>query len=74
MKFLTMQFNYKYVPYHACTVITKGWCEVRCFLKGVRKAFTQLQTVCFYKVILHLFTTDNSITIQYNSHHIKSVR
>lgn len=62
--FMFIQFNYKYVPYHACTMVTKGWCEVSCFLEGVREAFTQLVTVCFHKVILHLFTTDNSITTQ----------
>lgn len=53
---------YNRVPYHARTMVTKGWCEVRCFLEGVRKAFTQIVTVCFHKVILHLFTTDYSIT------------
>lgn len=72
MIFLTKQLNYKRFPYHACTMITKGWCEVRRFLKGMWKAFTQLVTVCFYKVILHLFATDNSITTQWKSHHIKS--
>lgn len=50
------------IPYHARTVVTKGWCEVRCLLKAVREALTQLMTICFHKVILHLFTADYAIT------------